>query len=568
MSLVGFIINLIAKGAAKRFEAAAKHPFETQKKLLLDIIQKNANTEYGKRYDFASIRSIEDYQAKVPIISYNDIEDEMDRIANGEKNVMIAEDPMFLAQTSGTTGKPKFIPVSPSCLNQSQSDMMRAWLFHAKKAHNDIFDGKILSLVSPAVEGHTDAGLAYGAASGHIYKSMPAIIKPVYSMPYEVFEIEDYESKYYVLMRIALEQDVRFFATANPSSILKLCEKADEYKVDLIEDIRLGTLKSGLSMLDSTRHLVEKKLKPNPDRAAELEQFIGKRDGRLLPGDYWPNMSLIGCWKGGTVGHYLDKFPGWFDPDNRRPVATRDWGFLSSEARCSVPLSDEGSMGALSVGANFYEFVDAEDVLKHPDDHTKWTFLTADKVQKNTPYYIFLTTTGGLYRYDINDVVEVKDFYHQTPQIVFLRKGRGMTNITGEKLSVNQVIDAVQKASEQSGVLVAHFKAEADTDNSRYVFRVEPVSKGVSDEDYLALLGAFEQNLQSINIEYEQKRKSQRLLPPVLHVMRDGWYERRRKAEVASGKRVFQSKTELLSPIKAETQVIQPELVKTLELSD
>ena len=59
-------------------------------------------------------------------------------------------------------------------------------------------------------------------------------------------------------------------------------------------------------------------------------------------------------------------------------------------------------------------------------------------------YYIFFTTTSGLYRYDINDVIKVTGRYNQTPQIIFLRKGRGMTNITGEKLSVNQVIEAVQ----------------------------------------------------------------------------------------------------------------------------
>jgi hypothetical protein len=565
MSLIGLIINLTAKGSARRFEAAAKDPFNTQRQLLMDIVRKNANTEYGKRYDFANIKSIEDYQQKVPIISYDDIADEMERISMGEKNVMIAEEPVFLAQTSGTTGKPKFIPVSPSCLNQAQSDLFRTWLYHARKEHRDIFDGKIMSLVSPAVEGHTDAGIAYGAASGHIYKSMPAIIKPVYSMPYEVFEIEDYESKYYVLMRVGLEQDVRFFATANPSSILKLCEKADEYKAELIEDIRQGTLKKDLVMLDSTRALIEKKLKPNPRRADELSGFVNRRGGKLLPGDYWPNMSLIGCWKGGTVGHYLDKFPEWFDPDNKRPVATRDWGFLSSEARCSVPLSDEGSMGALSVAANFYEFADADEVASNPDDHSKWTFYTADQLEKNRPYYIFLTTTGGLYRYDINDVIEVEGYYHNTPQIKFLRKGRGMTNITGEKVSVNQVIDSIQKASQQSGVLVNHFKAEADTENSRYVLRVEPIAE-CSDEEYRQLLHAFEDSLRKTNIEYEQKRKSQRLGSPVLHVMREGWYERRRKEEVAGGKRVFQSKTELLSPIKADTQLIKPELVKTLEL--
>ena len=64
------------------------------------------------------------------------------------------------------------------------------------------------------------------------------------------------------------------------------------------------------------------------------------RSGKLLPADYWPNLALIGCWKGGTVGSYIKKFPQWFDPDDDGMVPVRDWGYLSSEARGSIPLSD------------------------------------------------------------------------------------------------------------------------------------------------------------------------------------------------------------------------------------
>lgn len=565
MSFVGLIINFIAKGSAKRFTNAAKNPAESQKQLLLSIIKQNANTSYGKKYDFANINSLQEYRDKVPVVTYNDIAKEMDEIAQGAENVMIAESPAFLAQTSGTTGKAKFIPVSPSCLAQNQKDLMRTWLYNAKQEHPDIFDGKILTLVSPAVEGVTEAGLEYGSASGHTYKSMPALLKTIYAIPYEVFEIEDYESKYYVLMRIALEQDIRFLATANPSSVLKLCEKADEFSDRLITDIEKGTLSKDLIINDKTRQIITAKCKPDPARANALRGFVSKRNGLLLPGDYWPNMSLIGCWKGGTVGHYIVKFEQWFNPDNNKPVAVRDWGFLSSEARCSVPLSDNGSQGALSVAANFYEFVDVDDLARNPDDYSKWTFLNVEELKKGPHYYIFLTTTGGLYRYDINDVIEVKGYYFDTPQIVFLRKGRGQTNITGEKLSVNQVIEAVQSASKSSGVLIDHFKAEADIDNSRYLLRVEAIGKP-DDDALLAFLTAYEESLCTNNIEYKEKRASTRLGSPVLHVMRDGWYERRRKDEVSGGKRMFQAKTELLSPMKAQTSAIRTELLKTLEL--
>ena len=67
---------------------------------------------------------------------------------------------------------------------------------------------------------------------------------------------------------------------------------------------------------------------------------------------------------------------------------------------------------------------------------------------------------------------------------------------------------------------------------------------------------------------WRAKRDSTRLGPPVLHVMREGWYERGRRKLAESGKRVFQAKTELLSPVKLETQVVKPELVSIIELND
>ncbi len=566
MSIAALLIRFISSRAAKRFEQSTKNPAAIQRELLLSIIKRNAATEYGRKYNFSSINSIEDYQRQVPVISYNDIKDDIDRITGvGEKNILTAEDPVMFAQTSGTTGKAKFIPVTPSCQGQNAKDLMRTWVNHARKDHPDLFKGKIVSLVSPAVEGYTDSGVCFGSASGHIYKSMPGVIQKIYAIPYDVFEIEDYEAKYYAIMLLGLQENVTFLATANPSTILKLCEKANEFADILINDVRHGTLSDKFIIRDDIRAVIKKRMKADPARAAELEQMRKNHDGRLLPGDYWPNLQLIGCWKGGTVGHYIKKFDQWFDPDKKRAVPVRDWGFLSSEARCSVPLSDRGDMGVLSVAVNFFEFVAADDVTNNPDDYTSWHFLTADKIEQGGHYYVFLTTTGGLYRYDINDVLEVAGFYNKTPQIRFLRKGRGMTNITGEKLSVNQLIEAMQQAGTSSDVLVEHFKAEADPKESRYIIRVQFV-KEYDKERLQAFLAAIDRHLNSINIEYKEKRKSARLRPPVLHVMREGWYERARKEQAASGKRMFQAKTELLSPMKAKTMFIQPELKEIIEL--
>ncbi|MDH3985409.1 MAG: GH3 auxin-responsive promoter family protein, partial [Gammaproteobacteria bacterium] len=530
-------------------------------------VRRNTGTEYGKRYDFASIKSVADFQRNVPVITYEDIKDDMMRVASGTSNVFTAEDPVMFAQTSGTTGDPKFVPVTPTDRGTAHSDQMRTWLYHAQKAHPGILDHKIVSLVSPAIEGHTDSGLPFGSTSGHIYKNMPWIVQRAYSIPYRAFEIEDYQAKYYTIMRISLEHDVRFLATANPSSIIKLCDKADTHAEQLIRDIHDGSLSKTLDIEPEIRQHLQQKLRPNPKRAQLLQQARERRNGKLLPGDYWPRLGLIGCWKGGTVGHYLNQFDAWFNPDGTKPVPVRDWGYLSSEARGSIPLSDEGSMGVLTIATNFFEFVEVDALEANRNAPESWPFLTADQLETGTEYYIFVTTTSGLYRYDINDIVKVVDYYDRAPQIIFLRKGRGMTNLTGEKVSVNQIINAFQEASKATGAIPEHFKAEADGDNSRYILRAEFASR-VDEPTLREFLQALDNTLKHDNIEYKAKRDSTRLGPPVLHLMREGWYERGRRKLAESGKRVFQAKTELLSPVKLETQMVKPELVSIIELND
>ena len=348
----------------------------------------------------------------------------------------------MFARTSGTTGEPKLIPVTPSCRGREHADQMRTWLYHAQKDHPGILAGKVISLVSPAVEGHTPSGIPFGSTSGHIYQNLPGIVRRTYLVPYAVFEIEDHHAEFYVLMRLGLTANVTFLCTANPSSIAKLCEFTQEHADDLIRDVRDGTLKDDLELSRETRALVLDRCRPEAEIARTLESMREKRDGKLLPADFWPDLELIGCWKGGTVGRHVEGFGEWFDPDEAQPKPVRDWGYLSSEARGSIPLTDEGAGGVLTVATNVYEFVEADQLDAEPDDPERWNFLGAHEVDSPRDYYVFLTTTGGLYRYDINDIVRVEGFYNQAPIITFQRKGRGMTSITGEKVSDNQVIEA------------------------------------------------------------------------------------------------------------------------------
>ena len=542
--LAPMLVSFLGRRAAARFEAATRDPGAAQHRKLMEIVGRNADTEYGRQHGFRSIRDLGDWRARVPLVTYEKIRDRIERVIEGETNVLTAENPVMFAQTSGSTGKAKYVPVTPTCRGCDHSS--RTWVYRASQDHPTMLHGKIVTLVSPAVEGTTPSGIPYGSTSGHMYKEMPRVVRSLYAVPYEVFEIKDYEAKYYALMRLAVASDVSMVCTANPSSIIKMCEMAQKHADALLEDLGRGTLNRDLEIPDEIRAAIDRRLRPDPERARRLETARTARGGRFLPADYWPSLALIGCWKGGTVGAYVQRFGEWFDPEGTRPVPVRDWGYLSSEARGSIPLSDEGCGGVLTVATNVFEFVDVEAVEEDPDDWTSWDFLGVDDVTPGKTYYIFFTTTGGLYRYDINDVVEVVDRYNATPVIAFRRKGRGMTSITGEKVSVNQVIEVFDRAARKIGIAIDHFKAEADVKAARYVFKIE-APQPLPEEVGRTLLRSLDEILSRLNLEYEAKRKSLRLEPPVLEVMKPGWYDFQKRQSVAEGKRAFQAKTILLS---------------------
>lgn len=539
--IASWVIGLAARRAAAPFERAVADTRKAQESLLCRMMERNQDTEYGREYGFAGIRTLHQYSQRVPVVDYEDLRPRIDRITRGEKGVLTAEDPVLFAQTSGTTGKAKFIPVTPTC---RKAGGLTVWLHYARKDHPAMFRGRIVTIVSPAVEGMTEGNLPYGSTSGMVVKEMPRIVQSAYAVPYDAFEIADYEAKYYALLRLGLATGVTFLGTANPSSVLMLAEMADRHAETLLRDIRDGGLASTFAVDPAIRRALASRLRPNPERARELERMREHR-GRLVPADYWPRMALLGCWKGGTVGAYLKKLHAWYDPDDRGMVPVRDMGYLASEARMSVPISDRGSGGVLTVHSNLFELVPAEDVDARPDDHASWRYLPAAEAEIGREYYVFITTSGGLYRYDINDVIEVVDRYRTAPVVEFRRKGRGMTNMTGEKLSVNQLIEALHGAAAAAGVHVAHFRGEPDLQASRYVLKIEPESPLDAGRGR-SLLEGIDHELGRLNIEYLAKRKSGRLRPPVLQVMRSGWYERGKQKLVAEGKRLFQAKTILL----------------------
>jgi hypothetical protein len=540
---IPFFNSLFVRGAAlvtrrhwARWNALTAKPREIQDRLLFDLLGRNCSTRFGRDHHFDQIRSLADYRKRVQIGDYEGLRPYVERTKNGEANALTDAPVLMFTMTSGSTGEPKLIPVTETTLNNHR-ELTRLWYYRAYLDHPGFFSAKLLGIVSPAIEGRTPGGIPFGAASGLIYQSSPRWIQNAYVVPYLVSEIKDFEAKYYVIMRLALEQEISFFGTPNPSTILRLVETAERCKEEIIRDIREGTIASRWNISNEIRGKLASGLSKNIARARQLETLANRHD-KLRPREYWPRLQLIGCWKGGTVGIRLKELDRWF----AEGMPVRDLGYMASEAQISLPISDAGSAGILGIDKNFYEFIPESEI-----GSSNPLVLTASELEEGKYYYLILTTPAGLYRYDINDVIRVAGFYNQTPLIEFVRKGRDVTNITGEKLHVNQVIQAMEQAQSAAGRAVQHFRAFADVEKSRYVFSVEFDGSRPAEDSLSCLLDELDACLHALNVEYAQKRDSGRLRAPVLWVMKPGWFERKVSASLQRGGRDVQLKTQLLS---------------------
>ena len=522
MNFAKFAAKLLGP-KARVFEEATKDPIAAQKKILFEYLQRNKDTEYGRKYNFAEIKSVEDYQRSVPMNDCEVMRPYFDRMRKGERNLLTADDPIFFGVTSGTTCNPKYVPVTKFSRDK-KSELMDLWSYYILKDHPNVLQGKILAIISPDTEGVTESGLFYGAESGHAYKNLPAFVKLMYAIPYEVFTIKDYLARYYCVLRMSMEEDISTIATLNPTTLVLFCQRIAEWQNNIIEDIEKGTISRGFNIEEDVRAILEKGRKPNPKRAGELRNIL-KDKKHLLPKDFWPNLVLIECWKGGTVKLYLKELPQYFGN-----IPVRDFGCLSTEARSSIPTSDVGAGGVLAINTNFYEFITKEDMAK-PNKR----FLLCGKLEKGKEYFIIVTTPGGLYRYNIDDIIKCDGFFNKTPVIEFVQKGLNAVSLTGEKMYESQVNAAVLKAVEKNNVLIEFFSATIEPlTPGRYIFLVEFNSNPTAKQKK-ALLFAIEEGLRIENREYNDLRNEGVLNHPILKVVKKGDFAKYRAMKIVQG---------------------------------
>ncbi|MBI5863566.1 MAG: GH3 auxin-responsive promoter family protein [Planctomycetes bacterium] len=490
------IAELHAAGVYRRFLRCLDRIDDMQRLALRRTIAGMKGSELSRRFSLDGVRDLSDLRRAAPLLRYADLSPYIERVREGDFAAMFAarQRPLMFATSSGTTSARKYIPVTPEFVRQYR----RGWNTFGLKMlrdHPRAILRPILQSSGRWDESRSSAGIPCGAITGLLARTQKGIVRRFYVGAPEIAEIDDAAERYYALARFAIVHDVAFAVTANPATLIRIAQVADERSETLIRDVHDGTLSVDSPAGGILRGKYSRKLAADRQRAAALAA-ARCRDGRLKPCSYW-RMEFAACWTGGSMGHYLPRLRDWYGP-----IPIRDVGLLASEGRVSIPLDDDVPVGVLDVEAACFEFIPAEAA-----DAASPTVLAPGELERGRDYVVVLTNDAGLIRYRLDDVVRVHGHLSRTPLVEFLHRAGRVSSMAGEKLTEHQVVQAVNLARERQRLPAFDFLLAAIWADPPFyrLYAALPHAAGVAE--------SIDEELARQNDEYASRRKSVRLDP-------------------------------------------------------
>lgn len=512
------VVNRLWRAAslrqARRFRRALGRVAETQAKLLAAGLAANRKTDYGRRHGFASIRSVADYQRRVPLTVYDDYAGEIERLAAGEGGVLTRQPVERFVPSSGSAAAAKLIPYT-AALRAELRRALAAWIADLHAHDPQLLDGPAYWSITPLTEGpaRTPGGTPIGFEEDSAYLGpLGALVESTLAVPGAVQHLREVSAfRYATLLFLLREERLRLISVWNPTFLSLLLAPLAEWWEPLLADLARGTLRppgppdahdAVNALAADIRQRLESRLSPAPRRARAL--------ARLRPDDFtaiWPRLRLLSCWADGPAAPYArelgQRFPG---------VAMQPKGLLATEAFVSLPLAGHDG-AALAVTSHFFEFLteSGEPRLAH-------------QLERGRAYAVVVTTGGGFYRYQLQDVVEVVGFAGQAPCLRFAGKTDQVSDWFGEKLNERFVAGVLERLFDRRrlqprfALLAPEPAPEPCAGELRYALYLELANGGGLDGlDGLGGLDALAGDLDaalSENFHYAWCRRLGQLAPP------------------------------------------------------
>ena len=470
MSLTTIVSNVF-KPRQKSLEKYVHDAEELQHEVLMRLLASGKNTEYGVKHLLNTTNSYEKFAQNVPVNTYEELKGDIDRMRHGERDILWPGQVKWYAKSSGTTNdKSKFIPVSQDGLQnihyKGGFDAVAYYLRNNPKSK--IFDGKSLILGGSHSPNYNVSGSLVGDLSAILIENINPLANMVRVPKKETALLSDFEVKRDRIAHETLNKNVTNISGV-PSWMLSVLVRVME--------------------LSGKQHLEE----------------------------VWPNLEVF--FHGGIAfTPYRKQYEQLITSPNMHYMET----YNASEG--FFGLQDDPTDPSLLMMPDygiFYEFIPMNEVgSAHP------TVLPLESVETGKNYAMVITTSGGLWRYQIGDTVRFTSLFPH--KFVISGRTKHFINAFGEELMVDNADKAIAMTCLRTGAKVKEYTAAPlfmlDKAKGRHQWFIEFDKKPESLDEFATLLDL---NLQKLNSDYEAKRYKEISLQPLeIVIAHDGaFYE-------------------------------------------
>lgn len=394
-SFKSILAKPFAKRIYKKVQKWANNPIETQEKVFKNLISEATETAFGKDHDFISVNTYEDFVKRVPIRDYEDLKPYVDRVVNGEENVLWKGKPLYFAKTSGTTSGAKYIPLTKDSMPTHVNAARNAILMYIHETGNaDFVNGKMIFLQgSPVLQEKN--GVQLGRLSGIVAHYVPKYLQKNRMPSWETNCIEDWETKVDAIVEETLPENMTVISGI-PSWVQMYFEK--------------------------------------------LQQKTGKKVG-----DIFKNFNLF-IFGGVNYEPYRAKFENLIgrkvDSIELYPASEGFFAFQDKQDEKGMLLQLDSGM--------FYEFVKAEDFFNENPKR-----ITLKDVEVGVNYVMIISTTAGLWAYNIGDTIQ---FTNTKPyRVIVSGRIKHFISAFGEHVIGKEVEQAMKDATTNTSIRINEF---------------------------------------------------------------------------------------------------------------
>lgn len=470
MALFNTVLSWLMNKRMHQIDLFIKYPHEVQEEWFSRLITYGKSTEWGKKYEYRSIDSYKVFSNRVPISNYDQLKPYIDRLRNGEQNLLWPEEIKWFAKSSGTTSsKSKFIPVSNSSLEECHfkggKDLLSIYVNNFPDT--EVFDGRSLIMGgSHTISEVTNDSYYDGDLSAILIQNLPFWAQFLKTPNLSIALMNEWESKIELMARETMSHNVTSISGV-PSWMVVLLKR--------------------------------------------ILELTGKAD----ISEVWPNLEVF--FHGGVnFSPYREQFKNLISSDKMHYMET----YNASEGFFGIQDQTESNELLLMLDYGiFYEFIPIEEI----DDENPHTYILGE-VEKDRIYAMVITTNAGLWRYLIGDTIT---FTSLNPyRIRITGRTKSFINAFGEELMNDNAERAISIACNKCNVMTLDYTAaplfSTDKESAAHEWLIEFENEPANLDFFSETL---DNALKSLNSDYEAKRYHNMILrPPVIRSVAKGTF--------------------------------------------